>query len=560
MIWQRLRLDPYWKAIPMLAVMFPASWWFAGHFIDPAVAGGMTEAMLVGILIMWILFPPFRQRYTLLDVTLPITGRQLFLSRVVLMLALVWLPLLASVAASLAMSGHQGLPESLPMFEGGALVTVGLLLVQTFRAGEINPPVWLTLPIGTAGFFLLTRMAQRNLRESGGLTLAVLAGCAMASAALFLKGWAEVPKSFQLAPNNLEIGDAVAIRSERAGDEKIASPWWPVFRALYLNPSKISPWLFSIAFLGFFAYRHLGPLSVLLFWSAPLGYPAELRWLLPLPISPRKLFWLSSFHSVSAILVGLLVATVVSFESSNPADVKLEHGRAEDGLFGQADNSGTMNVSVPSGYWRWASGGSAPMLDAPWGENYRPETQKWLGLLFYNPYSVDRAASQQYLEWQFLRATQAVYGRAVSPSEAETLARMKTIKRQTKAQVIMLAFALMFYLAQICVVCLVWGKHLFPYAGMGLRYFLSMAPMLLVFVLIIASPPVGSSGSFLFDSLVLHLVRILPGSLWVLALIAVAPMTGLYWLAEKLWGEMEFRQMGWQIEAQVRQRQQKLCS
>jgi hypothetical protein len=279
-----------------------------------------------------------------------------------------------------------------------------------------------------------------------------------------------------------------------------------------------------------------------------------MRWLLPLPISARKLFWMASFQMAAGTLAGLLAgAVIVGFASSHKTAVKTTYERAEDGLFGDANKSGTLNVDVPGAYWRLATRGSAPMTEAPWGESYRPEMQKWVGLLFYNPYSVDRAASQRYLEWQFLRATEAVYGQPIPLSEAEALPQMKTIWRQPKARIVMFAIAIIFYLVQMCVANLAWSRRI-RYLGTGFRFFLGSAPCLLAFASLFISPPVGS-GIFLFDSPALHLARVLPDNLWILILIAIPPIAGLYWLAERLWGEMEFREMRWQIEAAVRRAQ-----
>jgi hypothetical protein len=545
MIWQRLRLDPVWRLIPIFAVIFSLMWWFAGYNRDPSAVRAMAWSISGAIFFVWVLLPPLRQRYTLLDVTLPIAGRQLFLSRIAFMLAFVWLPLLAAVAAPLAVRGIRAWPASLAMFQSGALVTVCLMLVQTFRVQAINPPAWLTVPIGLAAFFLLPRIGKGVPPESVAVIVAVLGGCALASAALFLKAWAEVPKSFQLAP-----AQPVAERIERAGSATPASSWWPVFRALYFRPSQIGPWIFLAAIVAFL-FKNIGwPFAG--FGGMLLGYPRDLRWLLPLPISPRRLLWLASFHNATAILAGLLAgAALFGFASSHKAGVKTTYDRAEDGLFGHANKSGTLNVDVPAEYWLWATSGSAPMIEAPWGESYHPEMQKWVGLWFYNPYSVDRAASQRYLEWQFLRATEAVYGQPVSLADAAALARMKTIQRQPRMQVIMIIIAALFYLVQMCVAHLAWGKRL-GCTRTGLRGFLAATPFLLVFASIWISPPVGSGGLFLFDSLALHLARVLPANLWALALIAVPPIALLYWLAEKLWGEMEFREMRWQVEAAVR--------
>ena len=201
---------------------------------------------------------------------------------------------------------------------------------------------------------------------------------------------------------------------------------------------------------------------------------------------------------------------------------------------------------LPAAFWHWAPGGIAPVIEAPWGESYRPEISTRWRLAFYNPYSVGRESSQRFLEWQFLQATEAVYGRAIPVSQREDLARMKPILQQPKAQGIVAAIALLYFLFQMCALHLSgWWRLRYPRGGF--RAWLATAPMFAVFLFILAPFP-DFAGGYFFNSMVLHLVSIFPDSLWMLALITAALMAGLYWLAEKLWRENEFGQ----IEIEVR--------
>jgi len=52
----------------------------------------------------------------------------------------------------------------------------------------------------------------------------------------------------------------------------------------------------------------------------------------------------------------------------------------------------------------------------------------------------------------------------------------------------------------------------------------------------------------LFDVLVLKLASILPDHLWLVSLGAALPIAGLYWLAEKLFRDMELGQI--EVQAQ----------
>ncbi len=538
MIWQLVKLEPVWKCIPVLAVINAAMWWFASSTF-------FVNSFAAGMFMMWIILPGLHGRYTLLEMTLPIAGKQLFVSRVALLLAFVWMPILAAVAVNFVGRGSRTWADCLPMFESGAVVTVCLTLVQTVRVRTMNPPAWLAIPVLGAGFFSLPLMAGRgSLPGSVALIVAVLGGCALASAALFLKAWAEIPKSFQLASTNLQGGQPVPVQLERAGNTRLTSPWWPVFRSTYFGNRQSRLWAFLLLLIVFQSLAFgwmFAAISVMYIPMSFAGYRTGLRWLIHLPISARKLLWMVWFPTAATIVLGLIAnAAMNGLARSHEAAVTLGHARSSDRRSG-ADESGKMNVQVPAGYWRWTRGGSAPVIETPWGEGYRPETSGWWDFTLYNPYSVGRGSSQQYLEWQFLRATQAVYGQPISLSQIEELPRMKTKLRQPKAQIIIPAVALLYYLVQMCALHLFWWRRL-QHIHLAFRIFLAGAPVLVAYVFAMMPFPNSGGGSFPIEALVLHLTRVLSDSLWMLALVALAAMAGLYRLAEKLWSENEFRQ------------------
>jgi hypothetical protein len=67
-------------------------------------------------------------------------------------------------------------------------------------------------------------------------------------------------------------------------------------------------------------------------------------------------------------------------------------------------------IRPPLEFWRT---GEAPVIESPWGETWRPATVRLLGVAIYNPYSFGPANSARFFEWQFRRATEAVYGQAM---------------------------------------------------------------------------------------------------------------------------------------------------
>jgi hypothetical protein len=536
-IWELVKRDPAWRAMPYSAAASLLIWPFGS---DKASETFGAIAVMLPLAVLFIFQSQIRQRYTLLQATLPIAGRQLFLARVASVTALIWLPIL-SVVAAMAVGGVKWTwVDSLPLLGSGAMAMLGFMLVQSIRVRALDPPVWLLTTVFVGAVAVLPQLAMADLFFPRPVVwmIAVVAGCAVASTALFLKAWAGVPKSFQLAPDA-----PISLRLERAGPAAHSNSWWPVFRELYFGSWQPVVW-FSIIASTFWFQGWGAAFNALFFITASFfQYCKGLRWLHHLPISARKLLWVVWLPTVVAILVGVLgYAAVGSSAPSHPLTI------APSKPEGSGINA-WQNVKLPAEYWRWARGGVAPEMEAPWGERYRPETTQWLGLAFYNPYSVGSESSRRFVEWQFLRATQAVYGQSIPASQAAILPRMKAILQQPKALSIIAALSLLYYLVQVCALHFSGWKRLW-HTPSGYRLAIGAAPMLVALFVMLPIPSFGSFGNtpYVLEVLVLHLSRTLPDNLWLLAPMALAPMVGLCWLAEKLFGEMEFGL----IEAQVR--------
>ena len=63
------------------------------------------------------------------------------------------------------------------------------------------------------------------------------------------------------------------------------------------------------------------------------------------------------------------------------------------------------------------------MITAPWGETVEAETLQALGATLYNPFTTRKASSARFVDWQFARATERVYG--VSMTRADYEARLE---------------------------------------------------------------------------------------------------------------------------------------
>jgi hypothetical protein len=135
------------------------------------------------------------------------------------------------------------------------------------------------------------------------------------------------------------------------------------------------------------------------------GVCRRVEWLALLPISRRRLLFMTVLPGIS-ILLALPFLAARFMDPPKPPVV--------------STGSGTPGVEVPATYWHWAADDDV-VIRAPWGEETQPKTYLRLGLPYYNPYSVGPKNSPRFLEWQFARATQAVYGRSIPLAQSAQL-------------------------------------------------------------------------------------------------------------------------------------------
>ncbi len=420
MIWELMKRDPAWQVMPAIALVM----------IIMAMLSAPTGAPVLSpvLLLLLIGVPVFRQRSTPLQATLPIPGKQLFLSRVASLMACTWLPTLAAAAVTVALRSDPASTDHLPLLEAGAVVTVALLLVQCIRVQTIDAPRWLAV-VPYACIFLVLLLITGYFPRPAAAAIEVLGGCAVVSAALFLKAWTNVPGSFQLAP-----AEPVSAGSDKGRRTWPTVAWWPVFRSLY-------GWQAGLLLFAVFTMMLMGG-GLFALWVVPLLFTHRLglRWLLHLPISARKLFWAMWLPMTAAMVAGVVL-----------------EGPFEKGVLKRPD---------------------------------------------------------------------------VSP----------------KTHMVAIAVILLSWLIQICGFQLGRSKSLWdtPFA---LKFILSGAPSLVACAICLAPIFLRMAGvspsdhNSLFDAVVSNVASVLPDNLWMIALIAAPPIAGLYWLAEKLFREMEFGQI-----------------
>jgi hypothetical protein len=532
MIWELVKRDPASKMMPYFAGISAVVWGIVAASFSEALAE-MSAMMAMGLLIA---YRGLNQRYTPLHATLPIAGKELFLSRVLSLMGFIWIPILAAFAATAVVGGKWMPATQLTVLALGGIITLAMMLIHCVRMERLDPPGWLSAAVFVSAV-VAAPVAGGLLPIYGVAVIASVAGgCLVASAALFLKGWSEVPKCFQLAPVELQRQDLASTGAKTTQ----TTPWWTVCRTVYFPNWKTGGWPLIMLFM-MFGSLIAGQVILSSTIYIPLSYSQYrngLSWLLHLPISARKLAWVLWFPAAAIVILGL----TINFATNGFDLTAFLSDRAAVYTDARVQGFVTRNIGVPAGYWRWARGGNVPAIEAPWGEQHRPETRGWRAFAIYNPYAVGQENSQRFLAWLFERATEAVYGKAIPISEAAALSRMKPKLHQARAQIIIAALVLLYLLIQICALHLSTWKRL-PYAHRGLRLLIGIAPMVALYPGVVAPALNPEGGSYLLESTVLRLSSVLPDSLWMLGLIAGAAIAGLYWIADRLWVENEFGQI-----------------
>ncbi len=295
MIWQLMKRDQTWQWTPLAAI-------FAAIYTLNQVTSDTLIILTLGM-IGWTA-PAFKSYCTLYEGALPISTRDLWLSRVMSLLAGMWLPV--AIACTIRLVTRV---SSVVLVETAAVYTVFVLGAKSVRLGQFAPPEWLNA-IGIV-IFAMTGAFLGALTPHMPPTPLVIAACGVASAALFHKGWSSLPKSFQIAPAN-------AAARTHAEKPRARFVWAPVIRSFYGLPGLL---LLSLMFTQM-------TLGSFLFWFVMLivvqtQARMRIRWLLYLPISTGSLFAIMTIPPAAAILGGSILNIYFDSEHPLPASTRI---------------------------------------------------------------------------------------------------------------------------------------------------------------------------------------------------------------------------------------------
>jgi hypothetical protein len=414
MIYQLMRRDPAGKIVPvvmLVSAVFVLIW----HFVGALTVRSFPLPVLLVIVGGTVAQQQGEMRF---EATLPIRVRQIYTSRVLSMMALVWLPLLAAGGVIVGLRDSAQVAPLLIVAQLASIYTLVLVVLQSAGIRGFVAPRWLVV---TLPFALLPFVSQRlsvfgapgwQLWESFP-AVRLQPFCWLSSAVVFSTTWRIVPKSFSLAPQSTSAQVSADGRGKAA-----ARAWRPVLQSLFPRYGVILFVLFiqAVTFSSLIASLFVIPGFVALRQQG--------RWLMTLPIRPRVLLWTILSPMLIALGSGYVVGVHSPFHGSRSiVPIQIAFSQEPSGRW-QGDNSKQCkmsNIRAPLDYWLPVRSGKAPLIQAPWGETFQPSTWRLSGYNAFNPYAVGCENSQRFFDWQFARATAATYGRTVSRSEYKQL-------------------------------------------------------------------------------------------------------------------------------------------
>ena len=529
MVFTLIKRDPTWKLAMSLAVAMPVLW-----AAMRSIEGGNVS---ISMLLVFVVAGAARtqQRASLYQAALPIEARNLFLARALSFVMLAGLPLLTVTPFLLLALGKEAWPEALRMLAMVALFLFGAMVNLSVRVREFTSPDW-------AGYAATLLIVPVLLIYSQVLSPAlVLPFAAIGGGVAFAAAWVRLPRSFQCAPLA-----ATGNPEEPAREGIPASPWRVIARCI--SPAKglgFLPSFLLAAAMGQWQYGILVLSFVTLLKSG--------EWLTPLPVSRRALLTIKLFPLFALILSGEALVAYLATHRDTWQWIPPLHDAPRISSGSRASQGGTPNVQAPPEFWR-STNGSAPAIESPWGESAQPTTVSILGIRLYNPYAVGRNNSRRFLQWQFGRALQAVYGRTVSAEEFREILRSgdlpKTwipLDRQARGESLRLACMLAFALIlQWFTGCLAWRR--FRRLCLKVPSSLVTAALVLPPLLLVAADLYlahSFDDSFILPSGVLisgfiqFLMRTLPPGWWSVLADSAILIALPYWVLQKQFNESE---------------------
>lgn len=513
-------------------------WWLVRRDLSPRVA---TPAMLLAVLAtlafvkapslvllaglpycfcVWAWMP---KRGTAFDAALPIRGRELFAAHYLSSLTLMVIPLVIGAAIGVV---NQQLDLSIGvMLEYIAIAALATLLPYGLRPGQLSePPLPLTV-VCWAALGVVSAIIMKVLDPFMGLLL-----LATATIVIARELWTSLPDSLQLTGQRVVVNRPKPIVLDRLGESTstvIPERWKAIVRSQFPAVS-----LFYYAFLVFSAA--LGSWVLVLFVvvagiAGRVRY--RLRWLEAFPLSHRKLLWLLLAPSLLVAMFCMEAGSLITTRFTGTRSQMSYH--APESSTYRNDNQNQTRVRLE--YWQLLRGNPVPLIVSPWGERTVADTISIAGVTLFDPYTTAAGSSSRFVDWQFARATTAVYGHPISLAESrDGIKATPLMSHLPRMQLLnagaVLTMALwMFWIIELGHWSL-WGKlHLPRYAGAVIAALICVPAI----ILIVSYAPRTTEIFLPFAKKFLWSVSsALPVNLAVVAIVAALPALPMYALLE----------------------------
>ncbi len=411
-----MRRDPIWRFMPFAVLAgFGA---LALDLKSPALQGGI--AGIVGSLYMAFLGQArIHERASTFEAALPIDGRDLLRARLASLLLFLWLPVAVALLVCLWFGPAQAVRLAWPLGSAAMAASATVVLLQLYGLPRIGVAKAVALAAWLSVLVICIAVAFLVHPEPGATSpLLGLAAIGLLIAAGAFRAWPKSSLALQLSPVELQRADLPA-SAATTGDP---GSWVVLLRSL-LN-TQTTVWF------GFAAFYPLLNNFVMPLCFVPgyvTGAYMSLRWMFPLPISRRRI--------LGVILLPFLALYAIS------AMVNLTWGIGSDG--DQAIDPRPAGLRLASPWWKHVAAGETPVVQAPWGETHSPQIKRvWL-VRSYNPWETGPENSRQFRDWQFRRATQAVFGQEVDWADRARLDDLRPLNRRPVENILNVA-ALLF--------------------------------------------------------------------------------------------------------------------
>jgi hypothetical protein len=400
MIYQLVKRDQAWKTAPWCLLLFA---------VGAALIEQGRSVVLMPLAMMLIAFTgaaaQSQDRARGFFAALPVTRQEIFQARTAALMVLIWAPAL-SAAVICAATGRFGAEAFIAV---AAAVTPLSFINQSFMIREIPVPGWANTAIvaavcglAAAGMAIYPDLARLPF-------VPIIAGGVLVSAIVFAFTWSALPHTG--VPG--ELAAPVRLEAHSTGTQTSARfpfwifSWWdPTWFVILFNMTFSGPWFSAVLFL----------------WAGSIQSRERYRFLDSLPVSRRVLLAARVVLLVAPLVLGYVVGINLGFAGTNPWNkIYISAGR-EWPPTRNINQCGTLNVTPPLEYWRPATNGTAPSVQAPWGESYQLPVVRVYGYEVYNPYGVGCGNSKRFLDWQYERASLAVYGKPMPKNDARVTA------------------------------------------------------------------------------------------------------------------------------------------